>query len=91
MKRICVDCGSSSGSGDAYKDMAKQLGKALAANDIELVYGGANIGLMGRVADSVLENNGNAIGVVPTFLPAIWVTEIRRNCISSTPCTKEKR
>lgn len=67
MKRICVDCGSSFGSGDAYKDMAKQLGKALAANHIELVYGGANIGLMGRVADSVLENNGKAIGVVPTF------------------------
>lgn len=67
MKRICVDCGSSTGSGDAYKDMARQLGKALAANDIELVYGGANIGLMGRVADSVLENNGKAIGVVPTF------------------------
>lgn len=67
MKRICVDCGSSSGVRTEYKDMAKKLGKTLASNGIELVYGGASIGLMGRVADAVLENNGNVIGVVPTF------------------------
>ncbi len=67
MKRICVDCGSSPGARDEYQDMAKQLGRALAQNGIELVYGGASIGLMGKVANAVLDNSGKAIGVVPTF------------------------
>ena len=44
------------------------LGKALAQRNIELVYGGANVGLMGAVADSVLKNDGKAIGVLPSFL-----------------------
>lgn len=68
MKRITVFCGSSNGSDEIYKSQATQLGKTLAKQNIELVYGGANVGLMGAVADGVLNEGGKVIGVLPHFL-----------------------
>ena len=68
MKRITVFCGSSSGTEESYTSQATLLGKTLAEKNIELVYGGANVGLMGAVADGVLNNGGKAIGVLPNFL-----------------------
>lgn len=68
MNRISVFCGSSSGSDHDFELQAKELGKKLAFENIELVYGGADIGLMGAVANGVLENGGKAIGVLPKFL-----------------------
>ncbi|MEL1255843.1 TIGR00730 family Rossman fold protein [Flavobacterium sp. DGU38] len=68
MKRITVFCGSSFGTEEIYREQAALLGKTLAQENIELVYGGANVGLMGAVADSVLNNGGKAIGVLPNFL-----------------------
>ena len=68
MKRITVFCGSSSGTEEIYTSQATLLGQTLAKRNIELVYGGANIGLMGAVADGVLNNGGKAIGVLPNFL-----------------------
>ncbi|MDR6845156.1 TIGR00730 family Rossman fold protein [Flavobacterium granuli] len=68
MKRITVFCGSSSGTEEIYTSQATLLGKTLAKRNIELVYGGANVGLMGAVADGVLNNGGKAIGVLPNFL-----------------------
>lgn len=68
MKRIAVYCGSSSGSDEVFKAKALTLGKALAKNNIELVYGGAKVGLMGAVADGTLNNEGQVIGVLPHFL-----------------------
>lgn len=68
MKSIAVFCGSSNGTDDMYMTAANQLGAAMAAQELELVYGGAKIGLMGAVADGVLNNNGKAIGVLPHFL-----------------------
>jgi len=68
MKRITVFCGSSSGTEENYTEQAALLGKTLAKQNIELVYGGANVGLMGAVADGVLNNGGKAIGVLPDFL-----------------------
>ncbi|PWB28206.1 TIGR00730 family Rossman fold protein [Flavobacterium sp. HTF] len=68
MKRITVFCGSSFGTEDIYKEQATLLGQALAKQNIELVYGGANVGLMGAVADGVLDAGGKAIGVLPDFL-----------------------
>ena len=68
MKRITVFCGSSFGTEDIYKEQATLLGHALAKQNIELVYGGANVGLMGAVADGVLDAGGKAIGVLPDFL-----------------------
>lgn len=68
MKRITVFCGSSFGTEEIYKEQAALLGETLAKQNIELVYGGANVGLMGAVADAVLNNGGKAIGVLPNFL-----------------------
>ncbi|QOG04421.1 TIGR00730 family Rossman fold protein [Flavobacterium sp. MDT1-60] len=68
MKRITVFCGSSFGTEAIYAEQATLLGETLAKENIELVYGGANVGLMGALADGVLNNGGKAIGVLPDFL-----------------------
>ncbi len=68
MKRITVFCGASAGNSPEYIEQAKELGETLAKNNIELVYGGARIGLMGAVADAVLANGGRVSGVLPDFL-----------------------
>ena len=68
MKRITVFCGSSFGTEAIYTEQATLLGQTFAKENIELVYGGANVGLMGAVADGVLNNGGKAIGVLPNFL-----------------------
>jgi len=68
MKSITVFCGSSFGSEEIYKEQAVLLGQTLAKQNIQLVYGGANVGLMGAVADGVLLEGGKAIGVLPHFL-----------------------
>lgn len=68
MKRICVFCGSSPGGSPEYIQAATQLGHTLAAKSIGLVYGGAKVGMMGRIAEAVLEKNGEVIGVIPKGL-----------------------
>jgi len=68
MKRVTVFCGSSFGTDPIFEEKAYQLGHALAIKGIGLVYGGANVGLMGAVANGALENGGEAIGVLPHFL-----------------------
>jgi len=68
MKSIAVFCGSSEGASSIYKESAVKLGHALAERQITLIYGGANVGLMGAVADAVLEQGGRVIGVLPFFL-----------------------
>ncbi len=68
MKRIGVFCGSSKGSSSLYSEMAFQLGKVLFQHEIDLVYGGADLGLMKQVADAVLGLGGHVIGVIPKFL-----------------------
>lgn len=66
--RITVFCGSSFGNEAIYKEQATLLGQTLAKHNIELVYGGANVGLMGAVADGSLNEGGKVIGVLPDFL-----------------------
>lgn len=68
MKAICVYCGSSPGRLEVYASAARALGQALVARDLGLVYGGAGIGLMGLVANTVLELGGRAVGVIPQAL-----------------------
>lgn len=68
MKRIAVYCGSHSGTSEVFAKDAAELGAYLATNGIELVYGGANVGLMGIVADAVIENGGSVIGILPKVL-----------------------
>jgi len=68
LKSVCVFCGSSDGNDQAIVDVAFELGKTLAANETTLVYGAAKIGIMGKVAQGALDNNGKVIGVIPEFL-----------------------
>ncbi|MCK9617971.1 MAG: TIGR00730 family Rossman fold protein [Lentimicrobiaceae bacterium] len=68
MKTICVFCGSSMGSRPVYREKAREFGKLLARKNIDLVYGGSNIGLMRVLADTVMEFGSKAIGVMPDNL-----------------------
>ena len=67
-RRVCVYCGSRSGDRPSYTEAARQLGTILAARGVELVYGGARVGLMGTVADAALLAGGVVRGVIPTDL-----------------------
>lgn len=68
IKSIGVFCGSSIGDNIIYSLKAEQLGKLMASENIDLIFGGGNVGLMGVIADSVLQSKGKAIGVIPTAL-----------------------
>ena len=68
MKSLCVYCGSSSGSSPDYAAAARELGQLLAAQQIELIYGGGRVGLMGVLADAVLKAGGRVQGVIPQSL-----------------------
>lgn len=82
IKSVCVFCGSSHGFAPEYEQMAKEMGRAIAARGWTLVYGGGNVGLMGVVADAALAAGGKVIGVIPEALLARelghrGVTELR--------------
>ncbi|MEH6798563.1 MAG: TIGR00730 family Rossman fold protein [Halopseudomonas sabulinigri] len=66
--RICLFCGSSAGNNPVYREAAIELGTALAKAGIGLVYGGAQVGLMGAVADAAMAAGGEVIGVIPRHL-----------------------
>lgn len=66
--RICVYCGSSPGREKKYIEGAVKLGQILVQRNIELVYGGASVGVMGAVADAVLQNGGQVTGIIPEDL-----------------------
>jgi uncharacterized protein (TIGR00730 family) len=68
LKRICVFCGSSPGSHPKYLHAARELGRLLVRQGIELVYGGARVGMMGAIATTVLQEGGKVIGVIPRGL-----------------------
>ena len=65
---VCVYCGSAKGNNPVYADAAKALGRALVKHNLSLVYGGGHVGLMGIVADAVLEAGGEVTGVIPKAL-----------------------
>jgi len=82
MKRVCVFCGSNPGVREDYRNSAQALARALAGRALGLVYGGGNVGLMGKLADSMLQAGGEVIGVIPRSLVAKevahrGVTELR--------------
>ncbi|WP_455685323.1 LOG family protein [Xenorhabdus szentirmaii] len=68
IKSIAVYCGSSLGVSEIYKESAVFFANELVKRDITLIYGGASVGIMGTVADTVLQAGGKAIGVIPTLL-----------------------
>src|SRR5207237_4318943 len=65
---ICVYCGSSPGTRPSYGEAARQIGMELAREQIRLVYGGGDVGLMGTVARSVIAHGGSVTGIIPKFL-----------------------
>ena len=65
---VCVFCGSANGFTPVYSEAARKLGILIAQSSIRLVYGGGRVGLMGTVADAVMENGGKVTGVIPAFL-----------------------
>jgi uncharacterized protein (TIGR00730 family) len=67
---VCVYCGSSPGTDPAFVEAARSFGKILAENRVRLVFGGGSVGLMGAIADSVVNHGGAATGVIPEFLTA---------------------
>jgi uncharacterized protein (TIGR00730 family) len=68
MKSIVVFCGSNEGYHESYRETAFELGQTLAALNIGVIYGGAKVGLMGALAEGVLQNGGKITGVIPYFL-----------------------
>jgi uncharacterized protein (TIGR00730 family) len=76
---ICVFCGSATGESPAYADAAREVGEALARRGIGLVYGGGRVGLMGVLADAVLDAGGRAVGIIPEVLAT---REIAHNGLS---------
>ena len=70
MKKILVFCGSNHGNKEIYARQAALLGGVLAHRGIELIYGGAKVGLMGKLADAVIQEGGRVTGVLPQFLKA---------------------
>jgi len=68
VKRLCVYCGASDRVDPVYREAAVELGTRLAGAGIELVYGGGRIGLMGRLADAVLQAGGRVTGIIPAHL-----------------------
>jgi uncharacterized protein (TIGR00730 family) len=73
IQRVCVFCGSNTGSEERYAEAARELGRLLAREGIGLVYGGGSVGLMGQLADAVLSAGGEVIGVIPH---ALWAREV---------------
>lgn len=68
LRSVCVYCGSGTGNNPSYAQTAHALGAILAENDLTLVFGGGKVGLMGTIAQSVLDAAGTAIGIIPDFL-----------------------
>ena len=79
MKRLCVYCGSSPGGQPDYARVARQLAHAMVNRNIDLVYGGASVGIMGEIANAVLEEGGDVIGIIPKGL---FVKEIAHTGIT---------
>ena len=73
---LCVFCGSRFGNDPAYEITARELGAVMADKGIRLIYGGGGIGLMGVVANAVMENGGEVIGVIPKFLDEMEVGKL---------------
>lgn len=85
MKKVAVFCGSSLGFNEIYKNEAMKLGTHFVKNNIGMVYGGGKIGMMGVIADVIIKNKGNVIGVIPGLLRH---EEVAHNNISEMIVTK---
>lgn len=85
IRTVCVYCGSSPGGDPAFMAAARRFGELLAADGVGLVYGGGALGLMGEVANAVLDHGGQVIGVIPKFLESKEHTLKRAQEVIITP------
>ena len=91
LKSVCVYCGSRVGEMPAYAETARGLGTILAASEIELVYGGGDIGLMGLVANAVVDGGGRVTGVLPRFLRKVEIPAERIHELILTETMHERK
>ena len=70
---IAVYCGSKVGTSPAYAEAARDLGRGMVARGVDLVFGGGRVGIMGEIADTILEGGGKVTGVIPHFLDELEV------------------
>ncbi|MCF0049439.1 TIGR00730 family Rossman fold protein [Dyadobacter chenwenxiniae] len=91
MQSIVVYCGSNPGKKPIYAETAYALGAELAKRNIRLIYGGGNMGLMGRVADGAMENNGSVTGIIPNFLAKLEVAHKTLTEIHFTETMHERK
>jgi uncharacterized protein (TIGR00730 family) len=91
MQCVCVFCGSSAGSNPAYAEAARAMGRALVDRGQSLVYGGGHVGLMGILADAVLEAGGEAIGVIPHALNEREIAHLRLTTLHVVDSMHERK
>ena len=91
IEKICVFCGSSDGNDEAITKAAQELGEKLAERNITLVYGAAKIGVMGTVAEAVLNAKGNVIGIIPNFLKKKEVVHLGLTKLITTDNMHERK
>lgn len=85
IRTVCVYCGSGPGTDPAFMEAARRFGELLARDGVGLVYGGGSRGLMGAVANSVLDHNGHVTGIIPEFLESREHTLKRAQEVIVTP------
>ena len=91
VRRVAVYCGSAEGVDPAFLFEARRLGEAIAAARLGLVYGGANVGLMGAVADAALEHGGEVIGVLPEVLAGREIAHTGLTVLELVPTMHERK
>jgi uncharacterized protein (TIGR00730 family) len=91
MRRVAVYCGSANGNLPAFRAEALALGEAIAAAGFGLVYGGANVGLMGAVADAALAGGAEVIGVLPDVLAGKEIAHIGLTTLELVPTMHERK
>ncbi len=84
MKYICVYCGSKDSSNPNFPELAQQVGDEISSRNWGIVYGGGKVGMMGKVADAALNNNGKVIGVIPTHLKEMEVAHLELTDLHET-------
>ena len=90
-RRVAVYCGSADGTNSAFRAEATALGKAIAAAGLGLVYGGANIGLMGAVADAALASGAEVTGVLPEVLAGKEIAHTGLTALEMVPTMHERK
>ncbi|MDA8232603.1 MAG: TIGR00730 family Rossman fold protein [Magnetospirillum sp.] len=93
LKSLCVFCGSAAGSDPRWREAAVRLGHVMAGEDVQLVYGGGHLGLMGALAEAVMGNGGRVVGIIPEHLTRVEkaFTEITELHIVDSMHTRKRR